>query len=110
MPPPCRRSRKPRDSSRCRVIGELIEKFKVNPDRDLQQTYDRAVWAVPELRRLMIDAGRQSAQQRQSNERARLAVRGNVRGITSPVSKPQAEQGSQGLRGTIEAAADELGI
>jgi hypothetical protein len=92
------------------VIGELIEKFRMNPDRDLQQTYERAVWAVPELRTLMLDAGRQSATRQQANERARLAVRGNVRGITSPVSKPQADQGSQGLRGTIEAAADELGI
>jgi hypothetical protein len=92
------------------VIGELIEKFRVDPNRDLQQTYDRAVWAVPELRKLMLDAERNSAQRQQSNERARLAVRGNVRGLTSPVTKPPSETGPQGLRGTIEAAADEVGF
>jgi len=92
------------------VMAELIEKFRVDPNRDLQQTYDRAVWAVPDLRKLMLDAERNSAQQKQSNERARLAVRSNVRGLTSPVSKPQADNGPQGLRGTIEAAADEVGF
>jgi hypothetical protein len=92
------------------VMAELIEKFQANPGRDLQAAYDKAVWGVPELRKLLHDAERSSAQQKASNERARLAVKGNVRGITSPVTKPPPEGGPQGLRGTIEAAADEVGF
>jgi hypothetical protein len=92
------------------VMQELVDKFRMDPDRDLQTEYDKAVWGVPELRKLMLDAERNSVQQKQSNERARMAVKGNVRGITSPVTKPPPEQGSLGLRGTIEAAADEVGF
>jgi hypothetical protein len=92
------------------VLPHMIELYRANPERDLQQAYDMAIWAVPEIRATLIAAERQGVQQQQGNERAKQAVRSNVRGITSPVSKPAADGKATGLRATLEAAADEVGL
>lgn len=91
------------------VLPHMIELFRANPERNLQEAYDMAIWAVPSIRANLIAAERNSVQQQQANERARQAVRSNVRGVTSPVAKPAGEK-PKGLRATLEAAADEVGL
>jgi len=88
----------------------IIELFKANPERDLQEAYEQAVWANPETRKLLLDAERQSQVNRSNVDRAKLAARGNTRGLTSPVSKPNAQPGKGTLRDTLEQAADEVGF
>jgi hypothetical protein len=92
------------------VLPTMIELYRANPQRDLQEAYEMAVWATPDIRSKLIAADRQTAEQQRSNERAKLAVRGNVRGVTSPVSRPAGDGKPKGLRATIEAAADEAGM
>jgi len=92
------------------VLEHMIELFHANPARDLQQAYDMAIWAVPAIRTSLLAAERNNVQQQQSNERAKQAVRSNVRGVTSPVSKPAGEGKPTGMRATLEAAADEVGF
>ena len=91
------------------VLPQIIELYQANPGRDLKEAYETAVWMDPTIRSGLITATAQRERDRLANERAKQAVRSNVRGITSPVSKPAGE-GPQGLRATIEAAADEIGI
>ena len=92
------------------VLGHMIELYRANPDRDLQEAYDMAIWAVPSIRASLLAAERNSVANRQGNERARQAVRSNVRGITSPVTKPAGDGKASGLRATLEAAAEEVGL
>lgn len=92
------------------VLPHMIELFRANPERPLQEAYDMAIWAVPSIRQSLIAAERNSVQQQQANQRARQAVRSNVRGVTSPVAKPAGEGKPKGLRATLEAAADEVGL
>jgi hypothetical protein len=92
------------------VLPQIIELFQANPGRDLRETYEAARWMNPAIRDRLLAAQRQGVEQQASNQRARAAVRGNARGITSPVTKP-GEPGAQGsLRDVIEAAADEIGF
>lgn len=91
------------------VLPHLIELYRANPERTMQEAYDMAIWAVPSIRQSLIAAERAGVQQQQSNDRARQAVRSNVRGVTSPVAKPAGEKG-KGLRAALEAAADEVGL
>lgn len=91
------------------VLPALMEMFRINPQRDMQEAYDTAIWSVPSIRAQLIAAERNSVQKQQGNERARQAVRGNVRGITSPVAKPASDGKKGGLRATLEASADEVG-
>jgi hypothetical protein len=92
------------------VLPHMIELFRANPERPLQEAYDMAIWAVPSIRANLIAAERNSVQQQQANQRARQAVRSNVRGVTSPVTKPAGEGQPTGLRAKLEAAADEVGL
>lgn len=93
------------------VLPQLVELYRANPERDLQQAYDMAIWAVPEVRQQLLQAERATVEQQQAAARAKQAVRSNARGITSPVTKPQAKEGeASSLRDTIEATADELGF
>lgn len=93
------------------VINRIIVALKADPSRDLNTVYDEACWAEPEIRKLLIQAERQRVQQQQSNDRARMAVRGNVRGLTSPVAKAAPDRKSNGsLRDMLEASADEVGF
>lgn len=92
------------------VLDHMIELYHANPERDLQTAYDMAIWAVPSIRSSLIAAERNSVQQQASNERARQAVRSNVRGVTSPVAKPAGDGKAKGLREALEDAADEVGF
>jgi len=93
------------------VLPQMIDLFKANPQRNLKEAYEAAVWMNPDLRSSLIAQERQSVEQKNANARAAAAARSNVRGRTSPVSKPSAE-GDQpkGLRAAIAAAADEVGL
>lgn len=93
------------------VLPQIIDLFTANPNRDLREAYETAVWMNPQLRQTLIQQERQSVEQRQQNERAAKAARLNVRGRTSPVSKPSSDADApKGLRAVIAAAADEVGL
>jgi hypothetical protein len=93
------------------VLPFIIDVFRLNPNADLNQTYDQACWANPEVRKHMLQAEQNRVHQQQSNQRAAQAARGNVRGLTSPVSKPsQDHKGNGSLRDTLENSADEVGF
>lgn len=93
------------------VLPQMIELYQANPQRDLREAYETAVWMHPELRKSLIQNERQSEQQKQANARAAQAARSNVRGRTSPVEKPTAPgEAPKGLRAVIAAAADEVGL
>ena len=78
---------------------------------DLDEAYQRACWLDPEVRKEMLAAQWSNQNRTASNQRAAQAARSNVRGLTSPVSKPAPERKSNGsLRDTIEASADEVGL
>jgi regulator of replication initiation timing len=87
------------------IINDL---FKANPQRDLKQAYEQAIWADPKVRELLRQRERSSEQAQDQLKRARQAVRSNTRGITSPVAS-QRDDSPRGLRATIEAAAEEIG-
>lgn len=94
-----------------KVLPVIIDLFKANPQRDLHQAYEQACWADPEVRKELIAIERNQVAQQRSNDRAKMAARGNTRGITSPVSKPSPEKKSNGkLRDVIDASADEVGF
>ncbi len=94
-----------------KVIGLIIESLTADPSRDIQSVYEQACWAHPDVRREMLQAEQNRIHQQQSNERARLAAKGNTRGLTSPVSKPTPnEKAQKGLRGALEASAEEVGF
>jgi hypothetical protein len=93
------------------VLPQMIELYQANPNRDLNEAYATAVWMHPQLRQTLIQGERQSVEQRQQNQRASAAARTNVRGRTSPVTKPDAYGDTpKGMRATIAAAADEVGL
>lgn len=94
-----------------RVINTVIDMYKANPERDLQQAYEQACWMDEGVRREMLQAERNRAQHASSNQRAAQAARSNVRGLTSPVSKPaQENRGNGTLHDVIQASADEVGF
>jgi hypothetical protein len=94
-----------------KVIGNIISMFKENPQRDMREAYETACWMDPEVRKLLMTEERSRASQQQSNQRAMQAARSNVRGMTSPVSKPESKKkGNGNLRDTLEASADEVGF
>jgi hypothetical protein len=92
------------------VVEDIVDMFKANPQRDLAEAYEKAVWANPGVRAHMLAQERQQQQNQTSVDRARQAVRGNTRGLTSPVAKPNAKTGNGSLRDTLESAADEVGF
>jgi hypothetical protein len=93
------------------VIEDINELFAADPTRDLQKTYDRCVWANEETRKHMLESQQRQFQNHNSVDRARLAARGNTRGMTSPVAKPNSQaNGSGSLRDVLAASADEVGF
>jgi hypothetical protein len=92
------------------VLPEIIELFRANPDRDLREAYETARWMRADTRDKLLQQQRSSVEQKQSDQRARQAVRGNARGLTSPVSKPADPAGASSLRDVIENSADEVGF
>lgn len=93
------------------VLPEIIELFRINPNRDINEAYQTALWMSPKVRTDLIAAERTSVQQREANQRAANAARSNVRGRTVPVTgKQNGAEGPKSLRETIEASADEIGF
>jgi hypothetical protein len=94
------------------VLPQIIELFKANPQRDLREAYQTALWMAPETRQAQLDAAARQRSQKAANERAVQANRSNVRGRTSPVTgKPPADPNKpKSLRETIAEAAEEIGF
>jgi hypothetical protein len=93
-----------------RVINDIVDLFRINPERGMQDAYLRAVRMNEDLYQETIAAERNRLQSQSSVDRARAASRGNTRGLTSPVSKPNAKTGNGTLRDMLEQTADEVGF
>ena len=93
------------------VLPLIIDLFKANPNRELAEAYEAACWAHPEVRKQLVAAERAGVQAQQDVARARQAQRGNTRGLTTPVSRPNGADGPSkgGVRDAIERSADEIG-
>jgi len=94
------------------VLPYIIDLFKANPNRSMAETYDAACWAHPEVRKHMLAAESYRQQSKTDISRARIAQRGNTRGITTPVARPNGADGPSkgGIRDAIERSADEVGF
>jgi hypothetical protein len=94
------------------VLPILLDLFKANPQRSLVEAYDAACWSHPEVRKQLLAAEHQRQQSRHDVEKAKIAQRGNTRGLTSPAVKPSGTDGpSRGsLRDAIERSAEEVGF
>jgi hypothetical protein len=93
------------------VLPIILDLYKANPQRSLADAYEAACWAHPDVRKQLQAAEHHRQQSRHDVEKAKIAQRGNVRGLTSPAVKPPGVNGpSRGsLRDTIEQAAEEIG-
>jgi hypothetical protein len=94
------------------VLPILLDMFRANPSRNLAEAYDAACWSHPDIRKQLLAAEQLRLQSRQDVQKARIAQRGNVRGLTSPAVKPPGNSGpSRGtIRDTIEQSAEEIGF
>lgn len=94
------------------VLPLIIDMYKANPGRDLAEAYDTACWAHPEVRKHMLAAEHYRTQSQNDVARARIAQRGNTRGASAPVARPNGADGPSkgGLRDAIERSADEVGF
>jgi hypothetical protein len=93
------------------LMPQIIELYQANPGRDLNEAYQTARWMNPDVRKQLIAAERSTVERQQADQRARVAVRANTRGVTSPVSKPgEPQQGGKNLREILESTADEIGF
>ena len=93
------------------VLPYIIDMFKANPNRNLAEAYETACWAHPEVRKQLVAAEQFRSQSQHDIARARIAQRGNTRGITTPVARPNGADGPSkgGIRDAIERSADEIG-
>jgi hypothetical protein len=94
------------------VLPIIIDLYKANPRRDIREAYDTACWAHPEVRKQLLAAEQYRSQSKNDLQKARIAQRGNARGLTAPVARPNGADGpSKGsLRDAIERSADEIGL
>ena len=93
------------------VLPIIIDAFKVNPQRDLQETYEAACWSHPEVRKQLLAAEQHRQQSANDVAKARVAVRSNARGTSAPAARPASPEGTKGgLRDAIEKSADEVGF
>jgi hypothetical protein len=94
------------------VLPIILDLFKANPQRSLVEAYDAACWSHPDVRKQLLAAEQHRQQSRHDVEKAKIAQRGNVRGLTSPAVKPPGVNGpSRGtIRDTIEQSAEEIGF
>jgi len=78
----------------------------------MAEAYETACWANPEVRKQLMAAEQYRHQSQQDVARARSAQRGNTRGLTSSVSRPNGADGPSkgGIRDAIERSADEVGF
>lgn len=94
-----------------RVLPHIIELFKANPQRDLREAYETALWMDGETRTGLLQRERQAVTSQQSNQRAAQQVRSNVTGRTHPVTPPPRPEGQKrSLREALEQAADQVGL
>ena len=91
------------------VLPEIMSMFRADPNANLAQVYETAIWMNPTTRQAMLTAQQTSANQQQQNARAQQAARSNIRGKTAPVTKPESGENPKGLRATIAASAEEVG-
>ena len=93
------------------VLPLLIDLFKANPQRNLAEAYETACWAHPEVRKQLVAAEQYRSQSQADIAKARSAQRGNTRGLTTPVSRPNGADGPSkgGIRDAIDRSADEIG-
>jgi hypothetical protein len=93
------------------VLPLIIDLFKANPQRDMAEAYETACWAHPDVRKQLLAAEHYRNQSQHDVARARIAQRGNTRGLTMPVAKPNGADGPSkgGIRDAIERSADEVG-
>jgi hypothetical protein len=94
------------------VLPIILDLYKANPQRSLAEAYDAACWSHPDVRKQLLAAEQYRQQSRQDVQKAKIAQRGNVRGLTSPAVKPPGVNGpSRGsIRDTIEQSAEEIGF
>jgi hypothetical protein len=86
----------------------IMEHFRTNPTWTIEQCYDAAIRPA---RDTFSAQARAEQERQQSLQRAQGAVRGNVRGMTAPVSKPAPTNGAKrSLRDILEESADEVGF
>jgi hypothetical protein len=93
-----------------RVAEAITLSLYANPRQTMEQAYQRATWADEDVRKELLTGELAARQQQEANIRARQAMRSNTRGITSPVGREGRPNGPLGLRATIEAAAEEVGL
>jgi hypothetical protein len=93
------------------VLPIILDLYRANPQRNLAEAYDAACWAHPEVRKQLLSAEHYRSQSQNDLQRARIAQRGNTRGLTSPVARPNGADGPSkgGIRDAIERSADEVG-
>jgi hypothetical protein len=93
------------------VLPILLDLYRANPGRGLAEAYDQACWSHPDVRKQLLAAEHQRVQSRHDVEKAKIAQRGNTRGLTSSAVRPPGNDGpSQGsLRDAIERSAEEVG-
>jgi hypothetical protein len=93
-----------------KVAKAITLAIYAEPHLTMDQAYDKAVWADKDIRKELQATEFTARQQAEANVRARQAMRSNTRGITSPVGREGRPNGPLGLRATIEAAAEEVGL
>lgn len=94
-----------------KVGNELAILIHHDPNIDMRYAYDMACRMNPEVWQLMQNAGQANQQQQASLQRAQAAARSNVRGRTTPVSRPDPDDDGRprGLMHALAAAAEEVG-
>ena len=93
------------------VIPQLKILLSNNPALDMQEAYETALGMSKTTRAELIAAEVAKARAAEGASRAKAAVRGNVRGLTSQVNKPTPPNGAAtSLRSVIEASAEEVGL
>jgi hypothetical protein len=89
----------------------ILTLYKADPNTDLAEAYAMARRMNPKTFEDTVAAERARVQSQQSLDKARAANRGNVRGLTGPVSKPTAAtKGNGSMRDVLNASADEVGF
>src|SRR5262245_17074252 len=88
------------------VMPIMMDIFSRDPSKSMADCYQAAIepFVGP-----IEAAAKAKVEQQQNLARAQAANRGNVRGVTAPVSKPAPPAGPRSLRESLESSADEIG-
>jgi hypothetical protein len=92
------------------VLPQVLELYAANPERNLAEAYATARWMNEESRKGMLAAQTANANKALGVEKAKAASRGNLRGMTTAVTRPPGEQAPKSLRDVLNDAADEVGF